>query len=130
MVNVNASAVALDILSPFPGCPKNAFVNTLFAWLNGLLIVSNAGCGEPFWVSTNLSEVKDNTSVEVGVYQSGVGDTILLSSEQWSFVNTLFAWLNGLLIVSNAGCGEPFCVTPEPWQVWSLFDVTWLSSVS
>ena len=35
-------------------------------------------------VSTNLSEVKDNTSVEVGVYQSGVGDTILLSSEQWS----------------------------------------------
>ena len=35
-------------------------------------------------VSTNLSEVKDNTSIEVGVYQSGVGDTVFLDSEQWS----------------------------------------------
>lgn len=36
-------------------------------------------------VSTNLSEVKDNTSVEIGVYQSGgSGNTIDITSEQWS----------------------------------------------
>ena len=36
-------------------------------------------------VSTNLSEVKDNTSVEIGVYQSSNnGNTVDISSEQWS----------------------------------------------
>ena len=51
ILNVNASAVAPDTFSPLPGCPKNAFVKTLFACENGSLIVPSAGCGEPFCVT-------------------------------------------------------------------------------
>ena len=90
-------------------------------------------------VSTNLSEVKDNTSVEVGVYQSGVGDTILLSSEQWSTHARTIQGLsaNGIkqqllnkslipggAVVKLSTAGSDAGTTPEVWVGFRSYEMS------
>lgn len=90
-------------------------------------------------VSTNLSEVKDNTSVEVGVYQSGVGDTILLSSEQWSTHARTIQGLrdNGIkqqllnkslipggAVVKLSTAGADAGTTPEVWVGFRSYEMS------